>query len=200
MSFFNTWIFSQFPKRFKKDDTYKDANGRGVLERYLQIFGQELDNNFMPLIQNMQDILSVKKCDDKFLPLIGAYMGALPAPDNLPATYRLILAAGVQIYKAKGTANSFKIMFNILGYDCNIVPIQPIAPATYDSTQTYDDGTSKYDQSCSNCTDFSIRIQPSDPSLVSGFVLTTAIRAQAQQIVDLLKPIDCNYTGLYSPL
>lgn len=196
MAFFETWLFSQFPSRYKKLDSYKDANNQGLLERFLKAHGMELDENFIPFIEQLGTILSVKDCDNKFLPLLGSTLGGLPVIDNLPATYRRILGSAIEIYKSKGTVYSFTLLFNILGYECEIVETVPLRKTTYDANFLYDD-SNKYDQGCERCSDFRIYLRPVDNSLYGSFTITDEITAWALSIVELLKPIDCTYTGVF---
>jgi hypothetical protein len=42
------WFWDQLPPIFKELDTYKDNTGRGLFERYCEIFGLEYDNEVIP--------------------------------------------------------------------------------------------------------------------------------------------------------
>ena len=52
---FKTYLFDKLPGFFKREDTFKDGNDEGLLERYLKIFGEELDENVSDDIDNYLD-------------------------------------------------------------------------------------------------------------------------------------------------
>lgn len=52
-------LISLLPDYFKKKDTYKDKEGRGILERFLSICGDYFGNNISPQIDNILDILDL---------------------------------------------------------------------------------------------------------------------------------------------
>jgi len=54
---FRDFFFSLLPSYFKDNDNYKDLNNEGLLERYLRIYGMEIDENIYPFITNFLDII-----------------------------------------------------------------------------------------------------------------------------------------------
>ena len=52
-------LINQLPFYFKEADTYKNSNGEGLLERYLQIFGKYLEDDLKPSIDSMREYISV---------------------------------------------------------------------------------------------------------------------------------------------
>lgn len=187
-AFFKDWIFNQFPRYYQMNDTYKDGNGDGLWKRYLRVFGMELDENFVPYIDNFSDLFNILKCDDKFLPLIGAILGYPPSIDGTNETYRKVLAYAVAIYKIKGTANSFQILFNLLGLTINIIEDIPKKKVTYDADFFYDDGNF-YDSECDNCSGYWIQYY-------SDVTLTTEQLAAITNIVNFLNPINAQFLGM----
>ena len=62
MGFFKTYIKNLFPDYFWKADTNIDDNGKGTFQRYMEIFGDELDDTYenggiKARIDNFTDIL-----------------------------------------------------------------------------------------------------------------------------------------------
>lgn len=200
-NFFKNWFFSKLPPYFKDNDSYKNALGEGLLERYLRIFGDELDENTHPYIRDFMEIFDVVNCDEKYLPLISSILGYPPAIDGNNATYRKILAYAVAIYKIKGTKRSYEILLNMLGI--NLTTIEEIMPAkavTYDlAPYTYDqgdlgDGTESethYDSECDNCGDFYLHY-----TLQPGVVMDATLQSYVQNIVCWITPINAKYKGL----
>ena len=57
-------LINQLPFYFKEADTYKNSNGEGLLERYLQIFGKYLEDDLKPSIESMREYISVDVFSD----------------------------------------------------------------------------------------------------------------------------------------
>lgn len=57
-------LINQLPFYFKEADTYKNSNGEGLLERYLQIFGKYLEDDLKPSIESMREYISVDVLND----------------------------------------------------------------------------------------------------------------------------------------
>lgn len=154
---FKNWIFAQLPAYFKDNDTYKDTNGKGLLERYLYAHGEEWDEEIIPYLTDFTNIIEPLVCDEKFLPLIGSILGYPPAIDGSNATYRKLLAYAVAIYKIKGTLKSYQILFSMLHMDIEIDEILPKKKITYDLPPYLYDETHEYDSDCDNCGTYNIR-------------------------------------------
>lgn len=59
-------LINQLPFYFKEADTYKNSNGEGLLERYLQIFGKYLEDDLKPSIESMREYISVDALNDNY--------------------------------------------------------------------------------------------------------------------------------------
>lgn len=57
-------LINQLPFYFKEADTYKNSNGEGLLERYLQIFGKYLEDDLKPSIESMREYISFDTLSD----------------------------------------------------------------------------------------------------------------------------------------
>lgn len=79
------------PDYFKKNDTYKDQEGRGILERFLSICGDYFGNTISPQIDNILDIIDIdfdtsslpdddvrKKYEHVFLNNLWEFLGEIP--------------------------------------------------------------------------------------------------------------------------
>lgn len=144
ITFFKDWFWSKLPLHFHKDDTYLDLNDEGVLQRYLRNFGMELDEGIKPFIDNFMDLFDAMKCRVDLLPQLSFILGLPVNLDNTEATYRRVLAYAVAIYRIKGTAKSYKAIFNLLGLSIQIIEDDPKGNDTYDADanfQTYDAST-----------------------------------------------------------
>jgi hypothetical protein len=184
---FRDWFFRQFPEYHQVNDSYKDINGEGLLQRYLRGFGVELDEEFIPYIDSFIDIIDLEKCDDKFLPLIAYLLGSPPNMDGTYATYRKLLLYAIALYKVKGTIQAYNIIANILGMSITIQEAIPAKKITYDddSNPHYDEGFI-YDSTCDNCSDYTI--------VYTGAVPQETLDA-FDKIRPFIEPINAHFAG-----
>ena len=160
MGFFSDFLFNQFPARYKRDDTNKDIDplnqDRGTFERFLEIFGIELDEEIIPKIEEFLDNIDIITCDDKFINEIAYQLGNPPDIFDLVDDYRRILRYAVAIYKIKGTKASYELFFAILGYLAIITEIQP-EEVFRDTGRIRDDSPILLrDSNCLPCSDYDI--------------------------------------------
>ena len=66
------------PYYFKSNDTYKDNNGKGLLEKYLEIFGNYFEDIIVTDIKSLSDILDISNTDDIYLGYLWEFLGQLP--------------------------------------------------------------------------------------------------------------------------
>jgi hypothetical protein len=76
---FKQWVFPNlFPAYYKDYDTYKDKNGKGILERFIEVCSNYLDTDIIPDIDNFMDILDVDVTPDIFLNYFWEYFDYIP--------------------------------------------------------------------------------------------------------------------------
>lgn len=136
---FKQWVFSNlFPAYYKDYDTYKDKNGKGILERFIEVCSNYLDTDIIPDIDNFMDILDVDVTPDIFLNYFWEYFDYIPyaygvlvkgtpftkenvaswlnTPDGFPkADTRSILKYAVSLYKIRCTQDFYTILGRFYG-------------------------------------------------------------------------------------
>lgn len=193
---YRDWFFKQFPDYHQANDSFKDGVGEGLLQRYLRIYGLELDEQVIPYIENFTEIIDVALCDAKFLPLIATLLGSPPSFGSEQFFYRKVLAYAIQIYKIKGTKKSYQMFLGILGFTIQIIEETPKRRIYYDLRNIkYDQAPDPeiYDSKCDYC---------------SGYWVAYALAANVdaimpQETLDLitsvlcfLQPINAKFLGL----
>lgn len=212
---FKDWLFRQFPTYFWENDTYKDSQGKGLLQRYLTNFGIEYDDEMVDYIHNFMDILDIKLTPIKFFPFIGYTLGSPPDIGNdVDGNYaqRRFLTYLVAFYKLKGTEKSYQLLFNLLGLSCTIVLLPKKTSKKYDTFQIYDnpDNTILFDLSCEPCQEYSINYwnRYDDPLTPTLLDIPQDTIDKLQSIICFAQPIDCKllnlnhalqYTETYNP-
>lgn len=158
-------IFTRFFQHFyKENDTYKDINGKGILERFIEVCGEYLDEHVTPDISNMVDIIDIDKTPEVYINHLWEYFGYIPyaygminsnnqynkndlsiwVSNKYPSVdYRAILKYAISLYKIRCTQDFYKI----LGKFYNIfISIQVIhSPLTGDYIK-YDENITTYDE------------------------------------------------------
>lgn len=180
---FNNWFWDKLSDYFKENDNNQDLSGKGLYERYLSIFGEDLDEYIIPLLSDHVEIVDpidsqdlygqinpdVTPDNDKFLNHI-AYTLGNPLDLTSDEHYRRVLSYVISLYKIKGTIPSYKYWANILLIDIDIIEI-PDLEVRYDSGFTYDSEVATelatrdviYDTVCPTCSDYLVVINNATP-------------------------------------
>lgn len=189
--FFRNFFFSRLPGYFKKNDTYKDNTARGLLERYLEIYGTEIDDEIVPFIENYLDIVDVTRSDDKFLVHTAYTLGNPPNLYGNTADWYKILKYIVDLYKIKGTAKSYRLWFALWGLHANLVQYRP-KEYFYDSDNLHDEDWT-YDSGCPTCSFYEIFVNILTNDCGQGQVytpLTEEILNLIALLISLNEPIN----------
>ena len=70
-------LMNLLPYYFKEQDTYK-VNGKGLLERYLDIFGSYFDDQVVSNINTLDDVIDLDKTPELYLGYIWEFLGSMP--------------------------------------------------------------------------------------------------------------------------
>ena len=192
---FQDYIFSLFPARFKRDDTYKDINGLGVFERYVRAFGYELDEDIVPYIEDAMDVTNALICDEKFLNHISDSIGNPPDIFLDNTMYRKLLAYAFTLYKIKGTIESYNLLFSLLGINVVITEF-PQEFSLWDEL-LYDEDF--YDIECLSCAEYSLGLSSvlDDCSVPTITTIPTTTMDIITEIIEFLQPINARLRELY---
>lgn len=145
-SSFKQYVFTHlFPYYYKDNDTYKDSEGKGILERFIEVCSEYLDKEVMPDIDNFMDIIDVDKTPDIFLNYLWEYFGYIPyaygvltrgepyTPENVArwlnnptgfpkADTRAVLRYAISLYKIRGTEVFYTILGRFYGVRFELIP------------------------------------------------------------------------------
>lgn len=199
---FRDYLFGLLPVYFKRNDTYKDKDDKGLLERYLMVFGNELDYQVIPKITCYLHAIDAAVCDAKFLDPLSQSLGNPPDIFQDDEIYRNLLQYVVTFYKIKGTIASYKLFFAILGYDVEIEELpHEDDDSFYDSEAEYDTGEERhtYDRNaCLVCYYYNINIKPLDPN--AQLVVSTSNLNKLKEAIYFNEPINCKLGTFTSTL
>lgn len=158
------FLFGKLPQYFKEHDSYKDGNGEGLLERYLEIFCGEMDTEVTPFIDELLDITDAEALPGltrtnptELLQYLSDLFGNPPdvgtaetyagGPDPEPE-YLALIRYITHILKTKGTTQGITYFLALYGYEIDTLTESSTTSSHYDETPTpleYDQGT-QYDK------------------------------------------------------
>ena len=149
-------LFQKLSHYFKENDSYKDGNDEGLLERYLEIFCAEIDNKVSPYIDEVSDITDAEALSGltrtnptELLIHISELFGNPPdvgtgdtwAGDE--DEYIILIRYIKHILQTKGTVKALEYFLAIYNYEIDTLTESGIIDNTYDVDPTpikYDDG------------------------------------------------------------
>ena len=70
-------LINFLPYSYKSRDTYK-VNGKGILERFLELFGTYMEDIIVPEIDNILDNININKAENYYLNYLWEFLGELP--------------------------------------------------------------------------------------------------------------------------
>jgi len=190
-------LFNSFFQIYEKEaDTYKDTDGRGIFERYIEIFQIELTSEIIPAGENFLDMKDAWNTPERFLTVISESFGN---PPNLLANNAIgkdhfnrgLLQHYVPLRKLKGTYEGIRMIFAYLGYRVTINE-KLETEFYYDSVDTgklyhkYDDGHF-YDSPIPDFGTYDVAIISHHPDALP---LTDDLITKIYPIIHWMEPID----------
>jgi len=168
------FMFGKLPLYFKTDDSYKDGNDEGLLERYLEIFCAEIDNEVSPYIDEVLSITDAEALvgltrdnPTELLIHISELFGNPPDVGTETAysgdedEYIVLIRYIRHILQTKGTEQALIYFLAIYGYQIDTLTESGVTASTYDVSPTplkYDDG-GEYDYGFTFYSGFDLAIE-----------------------------------------
>ena len=71
-------LIDLLPYYYKGADTYKNKDGKGIFERYLEIFGNYFEDSIVEDTSTITDIIDIENCDEIYLNHLWEFLGQMP--------------------------------------------------------------------------------------------------------------------------
>lgn len=190
---YTTWFLYCLNDYFFEEDTNKDIYGEGTLTRYLGMLGSEIDENIVPYIECLLNIVDAQTADSKFLNHLAEVLGSPPNITFDEQSFRNLLTYIISIYKVKGTRKSYELFFGLLGYNIQLIEL-PINENinSYDKEGKYDTTLNYDSDSCQSCSEYDIILLPKD----SNKPLTKDVLDRVMRAIELNEPINAKLRNL----
>ena len=144
-------LINYLPFYYKEADSYKDNDGKGILEKFLEICGNYFSKNIKEPVDNtLENLLNVdENTDYYYLELIWYWFGEFPfinpnqpSPLNLDPKQRVdILRYLISLYKIRGTEKFYQIIFKLYNNEENELKLVSIKQISPDWLKDFRDGT-----------------------------------------------------------
>lgn len=194
---FKNYLFEKLPYYFLSQDTYKNEQGEGLLQRYLTIFGDHIDEEIIPDIECYLNIIDSSLNSSAHLNILSDVLGNPPDIFKDEDKYRNLLTYIISVYKIKGTIEAYRLFFNILGFDIILteVNIETLADidTKYDFGGIYDNGGIYDADICQQCSEYDITYIPFNNSEV---IVDEALLIRMQQSIAFNEPINAKLRNL----
>ncbi len=186
------FFFQSLPDYFKLNDTYVSGD-KGILERYLDVFQLEAE----VYIKDIVDLGSIPfplTTPSRFVDYIAEYFGSPPDTFGNTTDYRDLLDNIIRINKDRGSVNSLRNFFKIMGVDCTIVT-EHAAYFQHDTGETHDDPAVHHDGFCHPCVNVILDVL--DPTIIitqlNAGTLTDDTRRIIQSILIYFLPVNASF-------
>jgi hypothetical protein len=183
---FQTYIFNLLPPYFKVTDSYKDVNGKGLLERFLEALGKEWDDNLTPKIANVSRVYT----DTKFINHQSKLKGGIPQGPLSDVFYEKLVKNWIYLLKIKGTKLCYEKVFRLYNptFEVSIVEHFLVANPRDIGPYTRDDALAFRDATCKNCIDYEVHIT------YTGAIDLEQTQADVAFILSLFEPLNVKLT------
>lgn len=143
-------LIEYLPFYYKGSDTYKDSDGKGILEKFLEICGTYFQDNIKKSIDNtLEHCLKVDKdIDDTYLNYIWESFGKFPfaKPDSksilkLSKEQKVdLIKYVISLYKIRGSRKFYEIIFRLYSNKDNLLELKNIEETSPDYIEDFRDG------------------------------------------------------------
>jgi len=175
-------IYSFFGNYFNEKDSNKDSNGKGTLERYNEIVGEDIDDVIIQHIEDMvKDNLDPQEMLSQFLSLRESSLGIDLTYFSTEKWRRKTIKYFPKWVRMKGTREGLDLMFGILGITVNSVTLST-STFSFDDTN-FDNPDRVFDMNCNNCVEYEL-------ALGNIGTLTPELKRAIENIIQFNQPIN----------
>lgn len=185
-------IFGFFANRFiRENDSYKDSEGKGLIQRFVEICGEYFDDKVNPEIDNFLDLIDPEITDDYFINLLWEYFGFIPYAyglmqnskyydkvqltkelnrKDLNVDYRNLLRFAISLYKIRCTPSFYDILGKFYNIKIEITEPQgqQVNKSSLYDREAYYDQESSYNQKvdCLECLELEVNVTFLNTSII----------------------------------
>jgi hypothetical protein len=157
-------IFSFFGWKERQEDSYKDINGKGILERFNETVAEEYDDYLEPLISTILRNTCSEFAFERMLAVIDADFGNFNDGSRTRLDFSDVMLQNKivkylkKLHAARGSRRCYEVLFGLLGFQLTLLQ-EDLARYTFDSpTETFDSPVRTFDMSCRKCAQYELML------------------------------------------
>lgn len=109
-------IFRLYGQNVAENDSYVDADGKGLFERFNELLGQDLDENTVKMVKGLLDNMIVPSTMmERFKPLLLKEVGFTPNLYLSDEGFDRLMSLLQVIYDSRGLQSCYEILFRLIG-------------------------------------------------------------------------------------
>lgn len=185
-----------FTARDSRQDPNKNSQGAGTLQRYMEVFGHDIDANVTPLITDMvSKVIDPYTAEDKYIQYMSSFWGYDERNRTLymgedPAMQRALVKIMPRLLGIRRSKQALTLLFGMLGM--TYVGIEEdLVSHGFDSGTTLDSDTRRLDSYETDYTSFGIVLDAPE-----GTILTDDLMEIIRSIVAFNMPINARWDYL----
>lgn len=187
------WLF--FGKTYNSIDKEGavDSDGKGILQRFNEIIGEDIDENIEPMIANLVDnTLIADTMLERFIGTLENTLGLNMVLLFNNAMRKRVLKIAFHLYKIRGTSLGYEVLFRLLGFGPDFEIVETFPEYSWDSPVTLDDPIRRFDSGgrCAGCSGYEIH-------LTGSITITPEILRGIQETIRFNEPINARLLGIF---
>lgn len=127
------------PFFFKHKDTYKNDEGKGILERFLEICGDYFTDNIKSVIDNSLEVINIETTSSQYLAWLWELLGQIPFANSSNSLHlnlterqqRDLIKYCNELLKIRGSKEFFEIMFRLYSNGVNNLQLVSITSESH---------------------------------------------------------------------
>lgn len=187
----------EFFGHWKLYDSNKDVQGKGTMERFNEVVGEDIDDELLPYLDYLILRNIVPETADE------SRLANLERNVNLDLYFGSSLTARRRVRKhihffnqIRGTVRAYHLMFKLIGFDIEIT--EEWMEYSFDSPVTFDDPIRRFDMGCGGCSAYRIDILGDYWDDVNEVTTITQEQLDAfRSIIIYNQPINATLDGLF---
>lgn len=182
---------------WKRDDSYKNAGGKGLMERFNEVVGEDLDDELSPLIDNLiPNSLIPDTCFSQLLTYLEQNVGSDLFLGSATSRRRQARRMIHRYYGIRGTITAYELMFDLMGYTIGIT--EDFTAYGFDRGIKFDHPVRRFDMGCPSCTSYRIDVVGDYWDAINGISTIPVEHLEAfKSIIIFNQPINATLLGVF---
>lgn len=183
-------IFDLFGVEARRNDSYKDENGKGLWQRYNEALAEDFDEQLYSYIDKLLDYTLIPETvRPNMLAYLEDMFGEPVVIDDTIESRQRLLRFVVRLYQLKGTARSYEILVKLMGLD-SVTITEIEGGGGFDSAVNFDDPERRFDSEAFSTGKYSLHI-------TGTLELDQELKDKIKSVVRFCEPINASLAEIF---